>query len=151
MFDSILDSLKGEASGLLKDKVGLNDLDIDKAMSSSKDAFEKTVSDESGSNGMGNLLNLFSKDDNSNASDGVLKSLGGNLISSLSSNGFSSDKASSIKDTILPIIMNLFSDKVGGDSNILSSLLKSGNISDMASGFVKEKGAGFLKGLFKKK
>lgn len=149
MFDSILDSLKGEVAGALTDKLGLNDTDIDKTISSSKEALTKTVETEAKGNGIEGMLSLFSDNENSGAANGLLEGLGGNLISSLSSNGFSSDKASSIKDQILPVILSLVTKNIGGDSNKLTSLLSSGGISDIASGLVKDKASGFLKGLFK--
>lgn len=142
MFDSILDSVKGEIAEGLTSKLGLNAGDVDKTLSSTKEAFDKTVSDESKSNGVESIMNLFSKDDNSSGADGLLKGLGGNLISSLSSNGFSSDKASSITDMVIPIVVKFATDKIGGDAGMITGLLG-------GSEGVAGKASGLLKGFFK--
>jgi len=102
MFDSILDSVKGEITKGLTDKLGLSNTEVEKTLSSTKEAFSKTMASETKSNGINNLTNLFSNDDNSKSSNDLLSSLGGNLISSLSSNGFNFDKAGSIKDIVIP-------------------------------------------------
>lgn len=142
MFDSILDAVKGEITAGLTSKLGLNNAEVDKTLNSTKEALDKTVADETKSNGVEGLLNLFSKDDNSSSANGVLKDLGGNLLSSLTSNGFSSDKASSIKDMIIPIVVKYASDKIGGDASMLTGLI--GGSEGIAG-----KASGLLKGFFK--
>ena len=137
MFDSILDSVKGEISETLKGKLGLNDSDVDKTLSSTKDALENTVASEAKANGIENLMNLFSSDNNSTSSDGILKDLGGNLLSGLLANGFSGDKASLIKNMILPIVMKFAANKIGGDSRMLAGLIGKGDVISKASGMLK--------------
>lgn len=137
MIDSIIDSLKGEVVEGLTNKLGLSGTEVDKTLSSTKDAFDKTISEEAGSNGLETLANLFSDNENSSSSNGLMASLGENLISSLSSNGFSSDKVGSIKELILPVLIKLVSEKIGGNSQMLSGLLGKGDIQDKASGFIK--------------
>lgn len=137
MIDSIIDSLKGEVVEGLTNKLGLSGTEIDKTLSSTKDAFDKTMSEEVGSNGLETLTNLFSSSENSSSSDGLVSSLGENLISNLTSNGFSSDKVGSIKELILPVLIKLVSKKIGGDSQMLSGLLGKGDIQDKASGMIK--------------
>lgn len=137
MIDSIIDSLKGEVVEGLTNKLGLSGTEVDKTLSSTKDAFDKTVSEEAGNNGLETLTNLFSDNENSSSSNGLISSLGENLASSLSSNGFSSDKVSSIKDVVLPVLIKLVSEKIGGNSQMLSGLLGKGDIQDKASGLIK--------------
>lgn len=137
MIDSIIDSLKGEVVEGLTNKLGLSGTEVDKTLSSTKDAFDKTLSDEAGSNGLETLTNLFSDNENSSLSNGLISSLGENLVSSLFSNGFSSDKVSSIKDLVLPILIKIVSEKIGGNSQVLSGLLGKGDIQDKASGLIK--------------
>lgn len=137
MIDSIIDSLKGEVVEGLTNKLGLSGTEIDKTLSSTKDAFDKTMSEEVGSNGLETLTNLFSSSENSSSSDGLVSSLGENLVSNLTSNGFSSDKVGSIKELILPVLIKLVSKKIGGDSQMLSGLLGKGDIQDKASGMIK--------------
>lgn len=137
MIDSIIDSLKGELVEGLNNKLGLSSTEVDKTLSSTKDAFDKTVSEEAGNNGLETLTNLFSNNENSSSSNGLISSLGENLASSLSSNGFSSDKVSSIQDVVLPVLIKLVSEKIGGNSQMLSGLLGKGDIQDKASGLIK--------------
>lgn len=137
MIDSIIDSLKGEVVEGLTNKLGLSGTEVDKTLSSTKDAFDKTLSDEAGRNGLETLTNLFSDNENSSLSNGLISSLGENLVSSLFSNGFSSDKVSSIKDLVLPVLIKIVSEKIGGNSQVLSGLLGKGDIQDKASGLIK--------------
>ncbi len=137
MIDSIIDSLKGEVVEGLTNKLGLSGTEVNKTLSSTKDAFDKTLSDEAGSNGLETLTNLFSDNENSSLSNGLISSLGKNLVSSLFSNGFSSDKVSSIKDLVLPVLIKIVSEKIGGNSQVLSGLLGKGDIQDKASGLIK--------------
>ena len=137
MIDSIIDSLKGELVEGLNNKLGLSGTEVDKTLSSTKDAFDKTVSEEAGNNGLETLTNLFSNNENSSSSNDLISSLGENLASSLSSNGFSSDKLSSIKDVVLPVLIKLVSEKIGGNSQMLSGLLGKGDIQVKASGMIK--------------
>ena len=137
MIDSIIDSLKGEVVEGLTNKLGLSGTEVDKTLSSTKDAFDKTLSDEAGSNGLETLTNLFSDNENSSLSNGLISSLAENLVSSLFSNGFSSDKVSSIKDLVLPVLIKIVSEKIGGNSQVLSGLLGKGDIQDKASGLIK--------------
>jgi hypothetical protein len=137
MIDSIIDSLKGEVVEGLTNKLGLSGTEVDKTISSTKDAFDKTLSDDAGSNGLETLTNLFSDNENSSLSNGLISSLGENLVSSLFSNGFSSDKVSSIKDLVLPVLIKIVSEKIGGNSQVLSGLLGKGDIQDKASGLIK--------------
>ena len=64
MIDSIIDSLKGELVEGLNNKLGLSGTEVDKTLSSTKDAFDKTVSEEAGNNGLETLTNLFSDNEN---------------------------------------------------------------------------------------
>ena len=137
MIDLIIDSLKGEVVEGLTNKLGLSGTEVNKTLSSTKDAFDKTLSDEAGSNGLETLTNLFSDNENSSLSNGLISSLGKNLVSSLFSNGFSSDKVSSIKDLVLPVLIKIVSEKIGGNSQVLSGLLGKGDIQDKASGLIK--------------
>ena len=70
MIDSIIDSLKGEVVDGLTNKLGLSGTEVVKTLSSTKDAFDKTISDEAGSNGLETLANLFSDNENSSSSNG---------------------------------------------------------------------------------
>ena len=149
MLDSLLDGLKDQAGGALASQLGLSGLDIDNVVKSSKTAVEKTVA-ESGQdeNALAGMLNLFSDNSNDDKGNSLLEGLGGNLLSSLTSNGFSSDKASSIQNIVMPMIISAVTNFVKGDSSKLGGLLNSDSIKDMAANLIKDKASGFLKGLF---
>ncbi len=148
MLDSIIDAVKGEAVEALTSKLGLGGSQIDSVLSSSKEAVEKSISEEASSNGVDTLLNLFSGNDNSSAANSLLSGLGGNLVSSLTSNGFESGQSSQIKDIILPLVVNFISSKVGGDSSNLTGLL-GGLAGGKSDGLLGNIGGSLLKGLFK--
>lgn len=150
MLDSLLDGLKDQAGDALTSQLGLSGLDIDNVVKSSKSAVEQTVAEGSKDEGaLAGMLNLFSDNDNDDKGNSLLEGLGGNLVSSLTSNGFSSDKASGIQGIIMPMIISTVTNLIKGDSSNLSNLLSSGSIKDMATNLVKDKASGFLKGLFK--
>ncbi len=149
MLDSIIDAVKGEAVEALTSKLGLNGDQIDSVLSSSKDAVEKSITEETSNNGVDTLLNLFSGDSNNGAANNLLSGLGGNLISSLTSNGFDSGKSSQIKDIVLPLVINFISNKVGGDSSNLMSLLGGLAGGGKSEGMLGNIGGSLLKGLFK--
>jgi hypothetical protein len=44
---------------------------------------------------------------------------------------------SSIKDLVLPVLIKIVSEKIGGNSQVLSGLLGKGDIQDKASGLIK--------------
>ncbi len=150
MLDSIIDAVKGEAYEALTTKLGLNGGEVDTVLSSSKEAVEKSIADETSNNGVDTLLNLFSGSENSGAANDLLSGLGGNLISSLTNNGFDSGKSSQIKDIVLPLVIGFISKKIGGDSSNLASLL--GGLAgggDKSGGLLGNIGGSLLKGLFK--
>lgn len=150
MLDGIIDAVKGQAVEALTSKLGLDGTQIDSVLSSSQQAVEKSITDEASSNGVDTLLNLFSGNDNNDSSNNLLSSLGGNLISSLTNNGFDSGKSSQIKDIVLPLVVNFISSKVGGDSSNLTGLLSGlagGGQKD--GGLLGNVGGSLLKGLFK--
>ena len=148
MLDSILDAVKDEAVEALTSKLGLDGGQIDTVLSSSKEAVEKSISEETSNNGVETLLNLFSGSSNNDASNNLLSGLGGNLISSLTSNGFDSGKSSQIKDIVLPLVVNFISNKVGGDSSNLTGLL-GGLVGGKSDGLLGNIGGSVLKNLFK--
>ena len=149
MLDSLLDGLKDQAGGALASQLGLSGLDIDNVIKSSQSAVEQTVA-EGGQddNALAGMLNLFSDNDNDDKGNSLMEGLGGNLLSSLTSNGFSSDKASGIQGIVMPMIVSAVTNFVKGDSSNLTSLLGSDTVKNMAANLIKDKASGFLKGLF---
>ena len=97
------------------------------------------------------MLNLFSDDDNSKESDSLVEKLGGSLIGDLVGKaGLTKSKASGFKDLVLPLVISFISKKVGGNSDLLGSLLggggSSGGLGNIAGSVLK----GGLGGIFKK-
>lgn len=133
----LFDDNKGAISELLSG-LNLSSNEVDKTIDSTKAVVGEAIEKES-SGGMGTLLNLFSDENNSKASDSFLKNIDSTLVKKLISSGFDKQKASSIKRLIIPFVVKLVSSKIGGNSKLLGSLL-----GELTS--VKSKGSGGLLG-----
>ena len=138
------DALLGEnkqAIGALLGGLNLNSKEVDTTLESTKEVVENALIQETKKNGLTTALNLFSNDKNSSASNSFLKNIDSSLVKKLVSNGFDNQKAGSIKELILPFVIKAVASKIGGNSEILSSLL-----GGLSSG--KSKGQGGLLGKF---
>lgn len=139
-----IDALLGEnkqAIGALLGGLNLNSKEVDTTLESTKEVVENALIQETKKNGLTTALNLFSNDKNSSASNSFLKNIDSSLVKKLVSNGFDNQKAGSIKELILPFVIKAVASKIGGNSEILSSLL-----GGLSSG--KSKGPGGLLGKF---
>ena len=139
-----IDALLGEnkqAIGALLGGLNLNSKEVDTTLESTKEVVENALIQETKKNGLTTALNLFSNDKNSSASNSFLKNIDSSLVKKLVSNGFDNQKAGSIKELILPFVIKAVASKIGGNSEILSSLL-----GGLSSG--KFKGPGGLLGKF---
>lgn len=126
MIDQILGSLKDKVGGDLINKIGLNDGQakgaIDAAGSSVQDLIKGQGGDLSG------VMALFSQ---GGGGGDLLGQLGQNYLGKLTGQvGLDSAKAGSVKDLVLPALMNLLS----GNKDLLGSLLggKAGGLGDIA-------------------
>lgn len=122
MLDELIGSLKDQVGDSLKEKIGLDQSQSDNSIN----AAASSVGDLLGGDGldMGDVLNLFSKNDNTSGADNLVGQLSENFMGKLTGEvGLASEQAGGVKDMLLPMLMNLVSDKVGGDQNMLSGLV----------------------------
>lgn len=119
--NTLLSDNKGAITKLLSG-LNLSSNEVDKTIDSTKAVVGVAISKESGG-GLGTLLNLFSEDDNSSASNSFLKNIDSSLVKKLISSGFNKQKAGSIKELIVPFVVKLVASKIGGNSDLLTSLL----------------------------
>lgn len=120
-----LNSLLSENKGAITKLLGglnLSSKEVDKTIDSTKTVVGDAIAKES-RGGLDTLLNLFSDDDNSSASNSFLKGIDSSLVKKLISSGFNKQKAGSIKELIVPFVVKLVASKIGGNSGMLTSLL----------------------------
>lgn len=132
MLDTLLPQLKSAIGGDLTGKLGLDNAKADGALNAAISSVKEVI----GSKGadMGTLMNLFSKDANNSAANGLLGDLGTNYLSKLTGDmGLDAAKAGSVKDMVIPVITKLLTDKIGGNKDLLGGLL-GGGLKDKVSG-----------------
>lgn len=137
MLDNIIPLLKDSIGPDLINQLGLPGDKADQAV----EAAGSSVNEVIGSKGlyMGSVLNLFSKDNNSSGANDLLGKLGANYLGKLTGQvGLDADKATSVKDMVIPAITALLSDKIGGNLGNLQGLLggKGGSRGDTAKGML---------------
>ena len=130
MLDQIINSLKDNVTADLMNKIGLDSGQADRAVVAAGDSVQEVVKGQ-GSN-LGGLMDLFSKGP---GGDDLLAQLGQNYLGKLTGQvGLDSAKANSVKDLVIPAIVTLVTDKLGGNKNLIASLLggKAGGLGDIA-------------------
>lgn len=144
MLDRIISSLREQAAPELINKLGLTETQASGSIHAAADSVKQVVGGGDGI-GMDDLLNLFSDKANNSKADGIMDNIGSLLKGKLSSDvGLDAAKASGVKDMLMPMLMQLVSKYVGGDSKNLQSLL-----GGLAEGGLADKAKGLLGGLFK--
>ncbi len=134
MIDQLIDSLKDKVGGDLINKIGLAPQQADGALKAAGD----TVQDVVGGKGadLSSVLNLFSKDSNSASANDLLGQLGSSYLGKLTGQvGLDGATAGSVKDLVIPLLTSMLSEKIGGNKDMLGSLLggNAGNLlGDMA-------------------
>ena len=119
--NALLNDNKGAIAELLGG-LNLSSNEVDKTIDSTKAVVSDAIARES-RGGLDTLLNLFSDDDNSSTANSFLKNIDSSLVKELISNGFNKQKASSIKGLVVPFVVKLVASKIGGKSDLLTSLL----------------------------
>lgn len=122
MIDQLIGSLKDKVGGDLIGKLGLDPAQADSALKAAGD----TVQDVVGGNGadLSSVLNLFSKESNNTGANDLLGKLGSNYLGKLTGQvGLDGAKAGSVKDLVIPLLTSMLSEKIGGNKEMLGSLL----------------------------
>ncbi len=123
MLDDIVGALKNQVGSSLMDKIGLDQQQSDNSIGAAASSVTDLLGGGDGLD-IGDALSLFSKDDNTAGADGILGQLGDTFMGKLTGDvGLDAGKAGGVKDMVLPMLMGLMSDKIGGDKNMLSGLV----------------------------
>ncbi len=131
MIDQIISSLKDKVGGDLLSKIGLDQSQADGAIKAAGSSVQEVIG---GGADLSSVLNLFSKDGNNAGGSDLLKTLGSNYLGKLTGQvGLDASKAGSVKDLVLPLLTNMLSEKIGGNKDMLGSLL-GGKAKDVVGG-----------------
>lgn len=124
MIDQLISSLKDKVGGDLLNKFGLDQTQTDGALKAAGNSVQEVAG---GGADLSSVLNLFSKDGNSTGGNDLLSKLGSNYLEKLTGQvGLNATKASSVKDLVIPLLTKMLSEKIGGNKDMLSSLLGGG-------------------------
>ncbi|MGB0869200.1 MAG: hypothetical protein ACPG6V_00685 [Flavobacteriales bacterium] len=149
MLDQLLESFKGEALNAITSKLGLSDSEANDSVDVVGTEIQSSVKNQLSSGNLSGIMNMFQDADGDGVPD-ALEGIGENVVSSLTSKlGFSAEKSKMISDSVIPMAVKFFGDKMNGQSSEggfdISSL-----ISQFAGGGdSKEEGNDLLGGLTK--
>lgn len=134
MIDQLIGSLKDKVGGDLIGELGLDPAQADGALKAAGNSVEDVIGGTGAD--LSSVLNLFSKESNNSGANDLLGKLGSNYLGKLTGQvGLDGAKAGSVKDMVIPVLMNMLSEKIGGNKEMLSSLLggkAGGMLGDMA-------------------
>lgn len=127
---------------LLKNSSDLKDREVDTSIDTIENVLQHTFNKEAKNKGLSTLLNLFSNEDNSKSSNSFLNTIGNTLVKQLLASGISKEKAILVKQVLFPVIIEIFTSKISGNSDMLTNLLGSKSsstnpIGDILSKFFK--------------
>ena len=123
MFEQILSTLESQAAPALMSKLGLDHQQASGSVNAAASSVKEVVA---GGNGFGldDLANLFSSATNSSGAEGILGQLGKTLQGKLTNEvGLDANKAGGVQAMLLPMLTDLISKHVGGDSSKLQGLI----------------------------
>ena len=122
MIDQLINELKGKVGGDLIGKIGLNESQADGAVKAAGASVQEVVGGKGAD--LGTVLNLFSKDSNTAGANDLMGKLGSTLMGKLTGQvGLDAGKAGSVKDLIMPLLTNMLAEKIGGNKDMLGSLM----------------------------
>ena len=148
MIEELINGLKGQLSEKLQSEEGVSPTQVDGIMDVVKDVSKEKIGGELLSGNLGGIMNLFSDESNTQEADSLQTGLTSGIMEGLIGKlGFDKSKASSIVNTILPVLISFLTDKnketPSGDASALSGLF--GDDGGGLGGMVK-KGLGGLFG-----
>jgi hypothetical protein len=113
MLDSIINSLKGEVSSDLQQKAGVESSNIDGIMDVVKSVASKKIGAELLSGGgLGNVMNLFTEKQDTTAANSLQTKMTTGVVAGLVEKmGFSKEKAASVTNVVIPVLIKLISKK----------------------------------------
>ena len=123
MIDQLINGLKDKVGGDLMKQVGLDAKQTDGAMKAAGDTVKEVIGGGKGVD-MDSVLNLFSSGSNSSGANDLMSRMGGEYLGKLTAQvGLSPDMANKVSAMVMPALTSMISDKVGGNKDMLSSLL----------------------------
>lgn len=127
MIEDLINGLKGQLSEKLQSEEGVSPTQVDGIMDVVKDVSQEKIGGELLSGNLGGVMSLFSDAPNTQEADSLQTSLTSGIMEGLIGKlGFDKSKASSIVNTVLPVLINLFTDKnketPDGDASSLTGL-----------------------------
>ncbi len=136
MLDGIITSLKDQVSGELLNKTSVKKEELPGIFDIVKEQATEKLGAAVAGGGLDSVMNLFSKNDNSEGANNIQSALSSGIVSGLASKlGFDSAKANSVVSMILPHLMKLITNKNdetdAGDSSFLEGMLGGGGASDL--------------------
>lgn len=122
MIDQLINELKGKVGGDLVGKLGLDKGQADGALQAAGSSVQEVIGGKGAD--LDTVLNLFSKDSNTTGANDLMGRLGSTFLGKLTGQvGLDVGKAGSVKDLIMPLLTNMLAEKIGGNKDMLGSLM----------------------------
>lgn len=136
MFNELLTTLRKEAAPKLMAQFGLDQDQANMSVGAAADSVKEVLGDGK-SFGIQDALNLFSSNANGSGAQAMLGKVGSLLQGKLTDQvGLDASKASGVGAMLLPMITDLITKQVGGDSSklqgLVSGLADGGDMANMA-------------------
>lgn len=113
MFESILNTVKSQIGGQLKEKAGLNDEQMSQAVDMAGESVQEVVKNEAANGNIDGLMHLFgSQDGHTSTTNPIVENIGNNFVSKMMAKlGVSDSVADLAKNLIMPYILKTVSSK----------------------------------------
>lgn len=112
MLDNLIGSLKSEVGGKIMSQTKLPSGTMDKVFSIIGDVTKKEVGQQVTSGGIGNVMNLFSRQANNQGANMLQSNITNGVVSNLASKlGLSSDISKSIANIAVPALISMITKK----------------------------------------
>lgn len=137
MLDALLGQIKDQVGGELQQKEAVDSSQLDGIMGVVQSVAGEKIGKQVLGDGLGSVMNLFSNNNNTTEADSLQSDITGGIVTGLVEKlGFSSEKATSITSTIVPIVIGLITKKNSetpdDDSSPITDLFGGGDMGDIA-------------------
>lgn len=137
MLDGILGQIKGQLGDSLQQQEGVDSSQLDGIMDIVQSVTGEKVGKQMLGDGLGPVMNLFSNNNNSTEADSLQSDITGGIASSLVEKlGFSGETATNITSAVIPMVINLVTEKNSetpdDDASPLTELFGGGDLGGIA-------------------
>jgi uncharacterized protein YidB (DUF937 family) len=137
MLDGILGQIKGQLGDSLQQQEGVDSSQLDGIMDIVQSVTGEKVGKQMLGDGLGPVMNLFSNNNNTTEADTLQSDITGGIASSLVEKlGFSGETATNITSTVIPMVINLVTEKNSetpdDDASPLTELFGGGDLGGLA-------------------